>query len=642
MALDLNKKRREFSMQSSHRVFLAALAAGTALSSQALAATLSKAPAVQPAAANAPVSFEVYLPLRDRAGLEALIRAQHTPGSPQYHHWLTPSQFKARFGPSQDSVARVKGALGGMGLRVSATHTRSLRVAGDAFHAGALLHTSLNSVRSANGKTRLMATTNPVLPAALRQEGAMVVAFSGLPDRRTFSKKNGKAAHAIPSNRYGVAGPYWFDDLKQAYDYPSYTPPSGQPVLDGTGVSVAVLMADLIFPNDVAAAFNHEKFTAITGKPVPTVTTVKIDGGGVYDGYGSFEASLDVQQVLGGAPGANVTLVSIPDLSDQSIIDGYSYIVDSNQYDIVNSSFGGCENVYTRQYNKGTDFTYILQIEDEIYLQGNAQGITFVASSGDEGALECPTPDYLYGGNHAVFVKGASSPADDPNVTAVGGGNLITGQTAGSLDSPYVRESAYGDPEAPYDIYGLGVNVAKGIWGAGGGVSAIFGRPAYQALVKTNSPAWRTLPDVGMQVGGLGFSGVACEAITCGADDSSVLTAYGVGLGGGYYYTIGTSVSSPEFVGALALYEQGAHRQGNVNTYLYQAAAAQNAAGGASAPADKQYFHRNIPGYDGAYTGGQPNANYNYIYGNGSPDVRKLFGLTGYAPAGTPQTAGNP
>jgi subtilase family serine protease len=401
-------------------------------------------------------------------------------------------------------------------------------------------------------------------------------------------------------------------------------------------------MADLIFPNDVAAAFNHEKFTAITGKPVPTVTTVKIDGGGVYDGYGSFEASLDVQQVLGGAPGANVTLVSIPDLSDQSIIDGYSYIVDSNQYDIVNSSFGGCENVYTRQYNKGTDFTYILQIEDEIYLQGNAQGITFVASSGDEGALECPTPDYLYGGNHAVFVKGASSPADDPNVTAVGGGNLITGQTAGSLDSPYVRESAYGDPEAPYDIYGLGVNVAKGIWGAGGGVSAIFGRPAYQALVKTNSPAWRTLPDVGMQVGGLGFSGVACEAITCGADDSSVLTAYGVGLGGGYYYTIGTSVSSPEFVGALALYEQGAHRQGNVNTYLYQAAAAQNAAGGASAPADKQYFHRNIPGYDGAYTGGQPNANYNYIYGNGSPDVRKLFGLTGYAPAGTPQTAGNP
>ena len=54
-----------------------------------------------------------------------------------------------------------------------------------------------------------------------------------------------------------------------------------------------------------------------------------------------------MQQVLGGAPGSNVTLVSIPDLSDQSIMDGYTAIVDANTYDIVNSSFGGCELEYT-------------------------------------------------------------------------------------------------------------------------------------------------------------------------------------------------------------------------------------------------------------------------------------------------------
>lgn len=625
-----------------HSMFAAALVAGSALASQALAVPLEKGARVQPAAANAPVSFEVYLPLRNRAGLEALIQAQHTPGSPQYHKWLTPAQFHAQFGPTAQSVANVKAALAASGLKVSAIHSRSLHVVGDAFHAGALLHTSLNQVKSPNGHSRLMATTTPTMSAALQREGAMVVAFSGLPERRPLSLRAGKAIQATPANRYGTVGPYWFDDLKQAYDYPSYTAPSGKPVADGSGVNVAVLMADLIFPNDVAAAFNHEKFTAITGKAAPSVTTVTVDGGGVYNGYGSFEASLDVQQVLGGAPGANVTLVSIPDLSDQSIADGYTYIVESNQYDIVNSSFGGCENTYTAQYNQGKDYTYILKTLDEIFLQGNAQGITFVASSGDQGAVMCPTPDYLYGGKNAVFVKGASSPADDPNVTAVGGGNLVTAQTSGSLDSTYVRESAYGDPQAPYDIYGFGVNVSKGIWGAGGGVSSIFARPTYQALVKTNSPAWRTLPDVGMQVGGLGFSGVACEAITCGADDSSVLTAYGVGIGGGYYYTIGTSVSSPEFVGALALYEQQAGRQGNVNTYLYQAGAAQTAAGGPNAPADKQYFHRGAPGYDGAYTGSQPNVNYNYIYGNGSPDVRKLFGLTAYAPAGVPQTPSNP
>jgi hypothetical protein len=33
---------------------------------------------------------------------------------------------------------------------------------------------------------------------------------------------------------------------------------------------------------------------------------------------------------------------------------------------------------------------------------------------------------------------------------------------------------------------------------------------------------------------------------------------------------------------------------------------------------------------------------YNYIYGNGSPDVVNLFGLNPYGLAGTPQTATNP
>jgi hypothetical protein len=30
------------------------------------------------------------------------------------------------------------------------------------------------------------------------------------------------------------------------------------------------------------------------------------------------------------------------------------------------------------------------------------------------------------------------------------------------------------------------------------------------------------------------------------------------------------------------------------------------------------------------------------MYGNGSPDIRTLFGMTGYAPAGNPETPTNP
>jgi hypothetical protein len=49
----------------------------------------------------------------------------------------------------------------------------------------------------------------------------------------------------------------------------------------------------------------------------------------------------------------------------------------------------------------------------------------------------------------------------------------------------------------------------------------------------------------------------------------------------------------------------------------------------------------NISGYDGYYST-SPSTGYNYITGNGTPDVRLLFGMSAYPAAGDPQTAGNP
>jgi subtilase family serine protease len=641
-------------MKMSRLLLSSALVAASVVASPALAGTKSQ-PNPTPAAPNTPVAFEVLLPLRNQAGLEALMQAQQTPGSPQYHAWLTPTQFAERFGPSAADVASVESTLLKAGLSITTARPRSFHVVGDAAHVGAMLHTTLHPVTTVAGAMAMATSATPTLPAALQAAGAKIVTLTGAPMRHPMAMKGPVAAN--PDNRYTAAGGYWFDDLKQAYSYPAYSTTTALPGgyhrvdrHDGSGVRVAVLMEDQIFPGDVAAVFNHEKFTALSGgAPIPTVNTVLVDGGGVVGGPGTFEASLDVQQVTGGAPGSAVTLVSIPDLSDDHIMDGYTYIVESNDYDIVNSSFGECELEYTAAYNSGTDLTYILQAEHELYVQGNVEGITFVASSGDEGAPACPSANYGSPGANPTFVAGVSSPADDPNVTAVGGGNLITSVGPG-LNSTYVRESAFGDPESPYDIYGLSQNVSGGYWGAGGGVSSIFAKPSYQTLVNSGSGTYRTVPDVGMLVGGLGFSMINgnipgyCQspAISCSPDDSSVIIAYGINYGGYFTFVIGTSVSSPEFVGALALYEQHAGRQGNVNTFLYSQGAIQTAAGGVSAPAAKQYFHRGQPGFDGIYNANFPSADYNYIYGNGSPDVAKLFGLTAYGLAGTPQTSTNP
>ena len=117
--------------------------------------------------------------------------------------------------------------------------------------------------------------------------------------------------------------------------------------------------------------------------------------------------------------------------------------------DVVSSSFGECELDFTAAYNNGTDFTSILKTIHALFQQGNAQGITFLASSGDSGAPSCvsqafaDSPVLIDGTN---FVLGVQNPADDPNVTSVGGTNLQTVASPGVNDSTYLSENADFDP----------------------------------------------------------------------------------------------------------------------------------------------------------------------------------------------------
>ena len=46
--------------------------------------------------------FDMVLPLRDRAGLQNFIQEVQDPTSASYHQFLTPQEFAARFGPSQE------------------------------------------------------------------------------------------------------------------------------------------------------------------------------------------------------------------------------------------------------------------------------------------------------------------------------------------------------------------------------------------------------------------------------------------------------------------------------------------------------------------------------------------------------------
>jgi len=58
-------------------------------------------------------------------------------------------------------------------------------------------------------------------------------------------------------------------------------------------------------------------------------------------------------------------------------------------------------------------------------------------------------------------------------VTGVGGTKLETTYKPPCLESKYISENAFGDPEVPYDPFGVGNLVSGGYWGSGGGKSII-------------------------------------------------------------------------------------------------------------------------------------------------------------------------
>ena len=523
------------------------------------------------AAATQRVTFDVYLPLRNHDQLEKLLQDQQDPKSASYHKWLTPAEFNARFAADPSTVKTVRQQLEAYGLTVAALTPHRLQVTGPARSVEQALATTLENGKFANGRERVVAT-RPVVPLpGLRDAGAMITGLSGMIRMRSTAHRV-----ALPANRYSPIGGYWFDDLKQAYRYPSYK------ALNGKGVTIGILMSGAFNPPDMDLYFHHEKLAT------PSFSRVDINGGAPYDPDLSFETHLDLQQSGGMAPKAKVIEYNIPDLNDDSFAAGLSKIVADNKADVVSISLGAAELLYTPAFNDGTDFSYLLKIDEQIFAQGNAQGITFVAASGDSGALGIVPVACLNNlPNCGSYLQSVNYPASSPHVTGVGGTNLVTTSSgaAGDLNSKYVRESAFSNPLS-VDIF-YGTSATGAVWGSGGGDSIYFRRPLFQVLANTGNRKFRTVPDLSLHMGGCPTP----VAISCSADDSFDLAV----IEGQVFGVIGTSASAPDFAGltALAIQRFGT-RMGNENYYIYALAAAQARGVG------PKVFHQGIPGDNGS------------------------------------------
>jgi len=535
------------------------------------------------APARGSIRFVVALPLRNEAELDRVLAAISDPDSPQFRNFLSARQFAARYAPPAASIEAVRADLERAGFSVSVTD-QAVSASGSQAQIERYFQTSL--AKTPDG---VFASRGPLhYSSALLSQGATIVGLDGTPPLRIDAHHVAAPSVLRPQNAVSPRGPYYPTDLKQAYKMPGFQAAGGK------GVTIGIVMASPIYPSDM-----HTFFSKL-GSAVPTVTTVNVDGGGTLGNFATDEASLDVQQAGGIAPLAKIVIYNIPSLDTPAIYNGYAAVLKGDAT-IVNSSFIGCETQF-----KGKSGRAQLARFDALFKEGAARGVTWVASSGDYGKYQCGSND----------VVGTSWPAVSPYVLAVGGTNLITEHAGGSKDSSYVRESAFHDVKP---TFGSGYDL---MFGSGGGYSVYYGRPSYQEGFVANSA--RGVPDVSLHMGGLGFSGeIACMAEQCNADDSS---DYSV-VNGKWILEVGTSASSPDMAGLLALASEIAGKPlGDVHALLYAAA--------------KQpgLFHTGIPGNNGFPT---TKARWDPVLGLGTPEAAyKLFGAN--EAAGIPGSSSNP
>ena len=103
-----------------------------------------------------------------QADLEALIAAQQNPSSSQYHRWLTPDQFAARFGMAQSDLDKVQTLLQQQGFSIDsiARSHNMIRFSGTVAQVEAAFATQMHYYQS-GGVRHFAPSTALSLPAAL-------------------------------------------------------------------------------------------------------------------------------------------------------------------------------------------------------------------------------------------------------------------------------------------------------------------------------------------------------------------------------------------------------------------------------------------------------------------------------------------
>jgi hypothetical protein len=466
-----------------------------------------------------------------QAALDQLLADQQNRSSPNYHNWLTPEQFGDRFAISPNDTAQLSSWLQSQGLVVDevARSRNWIWFSGTAGQVQTALHTTIRHYR-VDGELHFANADEPSVPASI---GPLVIGILGLDDFQPKSPQNNSHRLYTSPNGGHLLAP---DDFATIYDlFPLYN--GG---FDGSGQKIVVIgrsdvaLADIqLFRKFFNLPMNDPQLLLVPGSSDPGTN-------GVSPGD-ELEADLDIE--WSGAVARNASIIYVYSTNVATI--SIPYAIDQNLAPIITYSFGGCE----QQKSPNT-----ISTTRALAQQANAQGVTWLASSGDSGAAGCD-PDFS--NPVASYGLGVSFPASLPEVTGVGGTEFVGGGTYWSTSNSINFASALSYiPEQGWNDSG-----SNGLASSGGGFSTLFAQPTWQTGPGVPNGSGRTVPDVSLSAGGDGVGYLIVE-------------------GGQLALVEGTSAATPTFAGILALVnqyqlangEQTQSGQGNINPNLYSLA----------------------------------------------------------------------
>ena len=117
------------------------------------------------------INLAIGLPLRNTETLTNLLRQVYDPSSPgYYHHYLTPAEFTAQFGPTEQDYQKVMDFARQNGLTVTGTHPNRmlLDVSGKASDVERAFHLTLRTYRHpVENRDFFAPDSDPSVPATL-------------------------------------------------------------------------------------------------------------------------------------------------------------------------------------------------------------------------------------------------------------------------------------------------------------------------------------------------------------------------------------------------------------------------------------------------------------------------------------------